>query len=175
MGFWHSFKPPNERMQLTWLIGAPARPVSVHRRAVGRLGLGSPATQLMRAVSQPPAANVAWRTSRYRDTERHTMYLLKHWLASFRGGIMGLFLGMALAVVCLRQYVPVWGLAAVVAMMLLACALVGALWLVVIRRWLVRYVPADGVSRVGIFVRFMDYLVVVAGIVMLAFCYMYRL
>ena len=42
---------PNERMQLTWLLGAPIRPVSVHRRAVGRHGLGSPATQLMRAVS----------------------------------------------------------------------------------------------------------------------------
>ena len=42
--------PPNERMQLTWLIGAPSRPVSVHRRAIGRCGLGSSATQLMRAV-----------------------------------------------------------------------------------------------------------------------------
>jgi len=41
---------PNERMQLTWLIGAPSQPVSVHRRACGRHGLGSPATQLMRAV-----------------------------------------------------------------------------------------------------------------------------
>ncbi len=40
----------NERMQLTWLLGAPSRPASVHRRAIGRLGLGSPATQLMRAV-----------------------------------------------------------------------------------------------------------------------------
>ena len=39
-------------MQLTWLIGAPGRPVSVHRRVVGRYGLGSPATQLMRAVRQ---------------------------------------------------------------------------------------------------------------------------
>ena len=38
-------------MQLTWLIGAPSRPVSVHQRARGRVGLGSPATQLMRAVS----------------------------------------------------------------------------------------------------------------------------
>jgi len=41
---------PNERMQLTWLIGAPIRPASVHRRACGRFGLGSSATQLMRAV-----------------------------------------------------------------------------------------------------------------------------
>ena len=41
---------PNERMQLTWLLGAPGRPVSVHRCAVGQVGLGSPATQLMRAV-----------------------------------------------------------------------------------------------------------------------------
>ena len=40
----------NERMQLTWLIGAPSWPVSVHRRACGRVGLGSLATQLMRAV-----------------------------------------------------------------------------------------------------------------------------
>jgi hypothetical protein len=40
----------NNRMQLTWLIGAPSRSVSVHRRACGRRGLGSPATQLMRAV-----------------------------------------------------------------------------------------------------------------------------
>jgi len=37
-------------MQLTWLIGATSRPVSVHRRAFGQGGLGSPATQLMRAV-----------------------------------------------------------------------------------------------------------------------------
>ena len=43
--------PANERMQLTWLLGAPSRPVSVHRRAVGQGGLGSSATQLMRAVS----------------------------------------------------------------------------------------------------------------------------
>ena len=42
---------PNERMQLTWLTGAPIRPASVHRCAVGQGGLGSPATQLMRAVS----------------------------------------------------------------------------------------------------------------------------
>ncbi len=47
--FWQR---PNERMQLTWLIGAPSRPASVHRRACGRSGLGSPATQLMRAVSR---------------------------------------------------------------------------------------------------------------------------
>ena len=40
-------------MQLTWLTGAPSRAASVHRRAVGQVGLGSPATQLMRAVSQP--------------------------------------------------------------------------------------------------------------------------
>jgi len=46
-----SKQPPNERMQLTWLIGAPSRPASVHRRAFGQHGLGSPATQLMRAVS----------------------------------------------------------------------------------------------------------------------------
>ena len=40
----------NERMQLTWLLGAPSRAASVHRRVVGQGGLGSPATQLMRAV-----------------------------------------------------------------------------------------------------------------------------
>ena len=44
------WRAANERMQLTWLIGAPGRPVSVHQRAVGRGGLGSSATQLMRAV-----------------------------------------------------------------------------------------------------------------------------
>ena len=37
-------------MQLTWLIGAPGRLASVHQLVVGRIGLGSPATQLMRAV-----------------------------------------------------------------------------------------------------------------------------
>ena len=37
-------------MQLTWLPGAPSRPASVHQRAIGQVGLGSPATQLMRAV-----------------------------------------------------------------------------------------------------------------------------
>ena len=42
---------PNERMQLTWLTGAPSRSASVHRRVCGRHGLGSSATQLMRAVS----------------------------------------------------------------------------------------------------------------------------
>ena len=46
---------PNERMQLTWLLGAPSRPASVHQGACGQGGLGSPATQLMRAVSQPLA------------------------------------------------------------------------------------------------------------------------
>ena len=45
-------QPANERMQLTWLIGAPSRPASVHRLVVGRRGFGSPATQLMRAVRQ---------------------------------------------------------------------------------------------------------------------------
>ena len=63
-GLWHSIKPPNERMQLTWLIGAPSRPVSVHELAVGRIGLGSPATQLMRAVSWHDKAGVSspvWR------------------------------------------------------------------------------------------------------------------
>ena len=44
------WRAANERMQLTWLLGAPNRPVSVHRRVCGRCGLGSPATQLMRAV-----------------------------------------------------------------------------------------------------------------------------
>jgi len=51
--------PPNERMQLTWLTGAPNRPGSVHRRACGRCGLGSPATQLMRAVRPPPPGEVS--------------------------------------------------------------------------------------------------------------------
>ena len=37
-------------MQLTWLTGAPIRPASAHRLAVGQGGLGSSATQLMRAV-----------------------------------------------------------------------------------------------------------------------------
>ena len=55
-------KPPNERMQLTWLLGAPSRPVSVHRRAVGRCGLGSPATQLMRAVRRSLANTAPWAT-----------------------------------------------------------------------------------------------------------------
>jgi len=48
---WRLIWPANERMQLTWLLGAPSRPASVHRRAFGQTGLGSPATQLMRAVS----------------------------------------------------------------------------------------------------------------------------
>ncbi len=46
-------------MQLTWLIGAPIRAVSVHRRACGRRGLGSSATQLMRAVSWHDKAGVS--------------------------------------------------------------------------------------------------------------------
>ena len=99
---------------------------------------------------------------------------LKHWLAGYRGGITGLFLGMALVVFCLRQYVPVWGWAVVVTMLLSAWGLVGTLWLVIIRRWLIRFIPADRVSFVGIFVRFMDYLIVVAGIVMSTFCYLDR-
>ena len=45
-------KPANERMQLTWLTGCPNRAVSVHRLVVGRCGLGSAATQLMRAVGR---------------------------------------------------------------------------------------------------------------------------
>ena len=102
------------------------------------------------------------------------MYPLKHWLAGFRGGVFGLAVGLALAVVCLRQYEPVWGLAAVVALLLSAWGLAGTLWLVIIRRWLASYIPADGVSQVGIIVRFMDYLIVVAGIVMAVCCYMYR-
>ena len=43
---------PNERMQLTWLPGTPNRSASVHRLVVGQGGLGSPATQLMRAVGR---------------------------------------------------------------------------------------------------------------------------
>ena len=50
---------PNERMQLTWLLGAPSRPASVHRCAVGQGGLGSSATQLMRAVSWHDKADVS--------------------------------------------------------------------------------------------------------------------
>ena len=48
----HGIQLANNRMQLTWLLGAPSQPVSVHWLAVGRRGLGSPATQLMRAVSR---------------------------------------------------------------------------------------------------------------------------
>ena len=64
-------------MQLTWLIGAPSRPVSVHERVVGRHGFGSPATQLMRAVSWHDKADVSspvggLRISRCRaDSGRH--------------------------------------------------------------------------------------------------------
>ena len=58
--------PPNERMQLTWLLGAPSRSVSVHGRAVGLIGLGSAATQLMRAVSQPQSI-VVWMVPRLSD------------------------------------------------------------------------------------------------------------
>ena len=59
-------------MQLTWLPGAPSRPVSVHRRAVGRRGLGSPATQLMRAVRQPLRAVAGTRRGRmtYSDVKQ---------------------------------------------------------------------------------------------------------
>ena len=46
--------PANERMQLTWLTGCPSRAASVHRLGVRRYGLGSAATQLMRAVSLLP-------------------------------------------------------------------------------------------------------------------------
>ena len=49
----------NERMQLTWLLGAPGRAVSVHWLVVGRYGLGSAATQLMRAVRLPPPGSEA--------------------------------------------------------------------------------------------------------------------
>ena len=63
--------PPNERMQLTWLIEAPSRPVSVHRRACGRRGLGSAATQLMRAVRLPPPGGEAKLT--YRKCRRDSV------------------------------------------------------------------------------------------------------
>ena len=46
-------------MQLTWLTGAPGRSASVHRRVVGPSGLGSSATQLMRAVSWHDMADVS--------------------------------------------------------------------------------------------------------------------
>ena len=43
----------NERMQLTWLLRGPQfKSASVHECASGPRGLGSPATQLMRAVRQ---------------------------------------------------------------------------------------------------------------------------
>ena len=51
--------PANERMQLTWLLGAPGRSVSVHQRVIGQGGLGSAATQLMRAVSWHETAGVS--------------------------------------------------------------------------------------------------------------------
>ena len=68
---------PNNRMQLTWLTGCPNRAASVHQRAVGRGGLGSAATQLMRAVSWHDNAGVSSpvgneRISRCRaDSGRH--------------------------------------------------------------------------------------------------------
>ena len=63
----------NERMQLTWLTGAPSRAASVHRRAVGRCGLGSTATQLMRAVSWHDKAGVSspvWRPAHFEVQSR---------------------------------------------------------------------------------------------------------
>ena len=45
-------------MQLTWLPGAPSRSASVYERACGRCGLGSPATQLMQAVSPLEEAKI---------------------------------------------------------------------------------------------------------------------
>ena len=43
--------------------------VSVHRRVVGRNGLGSPATQLMRAVRLPPPGGEAELVYRIRQRE----------------------------------------------------------------------------------------------------------
>ena len=51
---------PNERMQLTWLLGPQFVPGSVHERVVGPVGLGSPATQLMRAVGRLLKAEQGW-------------------------------------------------------------------------------------------------------------------
>ena len=56
-------------MQLTWLIGAPNQPASVHRLGVGRRGLGSSATQLMRAVRLPPPGGEAELVYRKRQRE----------------------------------------------------------------------------------------------------------
>ena len=50
---WFGEAKPNERMQLTWLTGAPIQSRRAHRRSCGQVGLGSPATQLMRAVGRP--------------------------------------------------------------------------------------------------------------------------
>ena len=73
-------KLPNERMQLTWLLGAPSRPGSVHRRVDGRVGLGSPATQLMRAVGQPLRDKVGvslWIQISFARTGIHSPTLLQ--------------------------------------------------------------------------------------------------
>ena len=60
-------------MQLTWLLGAPGRPVSVHGRAVGLPGLGSPATQLMRAVSRTPRVQTFRKTETVRSYTCHAV------------------------------------------------------------------------------------------------------
>ena len=92
-------------MQLTWLIGAPSRPVSVHELAVGRIGLGSPATQLMRAVSWHETAGVSspnWRRSAFELLSRSEVVERQAVVDVRAGGLPEVHaaVGLALAASC---------------------------------------------------------------------------
>ncbi len=95
---WLGVAKPNERMQLTWLLGAPSRPASVHRRVVGRVGLGSPATQLMRAVRRTLCGKRGrdLRTSCWAKGETMQASRMRVTIAAFFGGIVMLLLMVVL-------------------------------------------------------------------------------
>ena len=66
------------------------------------------------------------------------------------------------------------GLPITVAVLLSAWGSVGTVWLLILRRWLTKFVPDDGVSPIGDIVTFVDYLVGVTGIVLSVVCYLYH-
>ena len=96
---------PNERMQLTWLLGAPSRPASVHRCAVGQGGLGSSATQLMRAVSWRETAGVSspnWRRSTFELPSRSKVVERQVVVGVRAGGLLEVHAARRLALVASR-------------------------------------------------------------------------
>lgn len=103
------------------------------------------------------------------------MSLMTYWLARYRGVVTGLFIGLVAGGFFMAQAEPMWGGPGAVLMMLTIWGMLGLAWVMVFRRWLARYIPAEGVSRAGAFVAFGDSLLFALGVALSVVGYMRRL